>query len=227
MKVLLVDDDVELLDLLTYALRRRGYRVTTAINGQEALDRFEASRPDLILLDGNIPKIDGFEVCRRIRLDGNTPIIMLTARGDEEDIVRGLQLGADDYIVKPFSTKELTARMEAVCRRSRSDGYRPPVRKVEIGNITIDLASHDVKKAERTIHLTPLEFRLLHVLAANPGQVIPYEQLLQYGWNYPDESSSALLKTHISHLRRKLGLRPPHPLHIKAVYDVGYTLTQG
>ena len=125
MKVLVVDDDVDLLDLMTYALRREGYNVLAAVDGQQALQRWESENPDIVLLDGNLPKIDGFEVCRRIRHESKTPIIMLTARDEEEDILRGLQIGADDYMTKPFSAKQLAARMKAVMRRCQTDPVPP------------------------------------------------------------------------------------------------------
>ncbi|HEU5316492.1 MAG TPA: response regulator transcription factor, partial [Chloroflexota bacterium] len=143
MKVLVVEDDEELLDLLTYALRREGYTVLGAADGQQALDRFEREQPDLVMLDGNLPRMDGFEVCRRIRHEyrSNVPTIMLTGRDKEADVVKGLDMGADDYVVKPFSTKQLTARMRALLRRSRSDKYRAPAAQVEAGDITLDLDS--------------------------------------------------------------------------------------
>src|SRR6266487_1910713 len=137
MKVLVVDDDVDLLDLTTYALRREGYSVFAAVDGQQALHRWESENPDIVLLDVNLPKLNGFEVCRRIRHESETPIIMLTARDEEEDIVRGLQLGADDYVVKPFSAKQLTARMKAVLRRCRTDPYRDAVREVRAGDLVL------------------------------------------------------------------------------------------
>ncbi len=124
MKALIVEDDVDLLDLMTYALRREGYEVVAAVDGKQALARWEAERPDLVLLDASLPGLNGFEVCRRIRQEGQTPIIMLTARNQEEDVVRGFNLGADDYVTKPFSVKQLGVRMKAVLRRSQADPYR-------------------------------------------------------------------------------------------------------
>ena len=226
MKALVVDDDEELLDLMTYALRREGYTVLGAIDGLQAINRWESDKPDIVLLDGNLPKLDGFEVCRRIRHQSPTPVIMLTARDDEADIVRGLQVGADDYVTKPFSTKQLLARMRAVLRRCQPDPTRQPASEVRAGTLVLDLNAHQVRRGETLVQLTPLEFRILYLLAMNEGHVLPYSRLIEYGWGYYDEHTSTLLKTHISHLRAKLGLSATQPGGIKAVLGVGYCLTR-
>jgi len=223
MKVLLVEDDADLLDLLTYALRREGYTVLSAMDGQQALKRWEDDAPDLVLLDANLPKIDGFEVCRRIRHDGTTPIIMLTSRDEEEDVIRAFQLGADDYVNKPFSARQLAARMKAVLRRSQSDPYRQPVREVKIGDVLLDLQSYSVTAGDRQIQLTPLEFRILYLLGVNEGRVIPYSRLVEYAWGY-EGGDSSLLKTHICHIRQKLNLSAGKNGGIRAVPGVGYSL---
>ena len=225
MKVLVVEDDVDLLDLTTYALRREGYTVLAAVDGQQALQRYQAESPDIVLLDANLPKLNGFEVCRRIRHESDTPVIMLTARDEEEDIVRGLQLGADDYVTKPFSTKQLTARMKAVLRRCQADPYRQAVREVRSGDLTLDLQSHAATKGGRVVQLTSLEFKILYLLAMNEGRVIPYSRLVEYAWGY-DGGDANLLKTHICHIRRKLDLPPNHPRGIRAVPGVGYSLAR-
>jgi len=225
-KILLADDDVELVDLMTYALRRAGYSVLGASDGQQALERWEEDRPDMLLLDGNLPRVDGFEVCRRIRHESKVPIIMLTARDEDEDIVRGLDMGADDYVIKPFSTKQLTARMRALLRRTRTDSYRMPATEVVAGDINLDLDSHQVTKAGAVVQLTPLEFRILHLLMMNQGRVIPYSRLIEYGWGYYDENNSSLLKTHVSHLRKKLELGAEGPASIRSVLGVGYSLSR-
>src|ERR1051325_3720413 len=139
MKVLIADDDADLLDLMSYALRRDGYTVLAAIDGKQALHRFETEKPDIVLLDGNLPKVNGFEVCRRLRHDHTTPIIMLTACDEEEDVVRGFELGADDYVTKPFSVKQLTQRMKAVLRRCQADQYGEPMREVRVDDLVLDL----------------------------------------------------------------------------------------
>lgn len=227
MKALIVDDDVDLLDLMTYALRREGYTVLAAIDGQQALDRIEADRPDIVLLDGNLPKINGFEVCRRIRHDSDseTPVIMLTARNDDEDVVRGLNVGADDYVTKPFSVKQLTARMKAVLRRSQQDTYRQAVSELKVGNLKLDLQSHEATMGDEVIQLTPLEFRIIYMLAMNPGRVIPYSRLVEYAWGY-EGGDSNLLKTHICHIRSKLNLPVDGSDGIRAVPGVGYSLAK-
>ncbi len=227
MKALVVDDDVDLLDLLAYALRREGYSVLTAVDGAQALRRWETERPEIILLDGNLPKLDGFEVCRQIRHeDERTPILMLTARDEEEDVLRGLQVGADDYVTKPFSAKQLLERMRALLRRAQAAVYQEPTSRVRVGDLEIDLQSHEVKKGGQGIQLTRLEFRILHMLAMNEGRVVPYSRLIEYVWGYYDEGNSNLLKTHICHVRKKLGLEQSGAGAIKAVLGVGYSLTK-
>jgi DNA-binding response OmpR family regulator len=223
MKVLLVDDDADLLDLTIYALRREGYQVVSASDGPQALSRFESEPSDIVLLDVNLPKLSGFEVCRRIRQQAEVPIIMLTARDEEEDVLRGLRLGADDYVVKPFSPKQLMARMAALLRRARTDRYRQPASELLVGDIAIDLHSHEVKKDGRVVQLTPLEFRILYLLALNEGRVIPHVRLVEYAWGY-DGGDSNLLKTHICHIRKKLGLPAGEPGGIRAIPSVGYSL---
>jgi DNA-binding response OmpR family regulator len=225
-KVLLVDDDAELVDLLRYALRREGYTVLTALDGEQALQRWEAERPDLILLDGILPKVDGFEVCRRVRHASATPIIMLTARDEEADVLRGLQLGADDYVTKPFSARVLAARMRAILGRSNIKKGEPARARLEVGDLTLDLHSHRVTKGGAPVQLTLLEFRILHLLAVNAGRVIPYARLVEHAWGYHDEGTSGLLKTHLSHLRKKLALPAAGPGSVKAVLGVGYSLAR-
>jgi DNA-binding response OmpR family regulator len=223
MKVLVVDDDADLLDLLDYALRREGYTVLTAADGPQALRRYEAERPDLVLLDVNLPKLNGFEVCRRLRHAAATPIILLTARDEEEDILRGLQLGADDYVTKPFSPKQLLARMTTVLRRCQTNRYDQPTREVVCGDLVLELDAQQVTKAGRSVQLTPLEFRILFLLAMNEGRIIPYSRLVEYVWDY-DGGEASQLKTHICHIRQKLGMRPGQPGGIRAVTGVGYGL---
>jgi DNA-binding response OmpR family regulator len=224
MRVLAVDDDVDLLDLTGYALRRDGHVVAAAASGCQALERYQAEQPDLVLLDVNLPDVSGFEVCRQIRELGPTPIIMLTARDDEEDILRGLHLGADDYVVKPFSAKELLARMQAVTRRSNA-GREPEVRsRVDVGDITLDLESYEVTRGDQRIHLTVLEFRLLYILAINAGRVVSYSRLVEYAWGY-DGGDALLLKTHICHIRKKLSLSSDER-GLRAIPSIGYCLAR-
>jgi DNA-binding response OmpR family regulator len=224
MKVLLADDDADLLDLMTYALRREGYTTVAAIDGKQALARFATERPEIVLLDVTMPKVNGFEVCRSIRQEAETPIILLTACDEEADVVRGFQLGADDYVTKPFSVKQLVHRMQAVMRRCRADQYTEPVREVRVGDLVLDQQSYEVTKGATRVQLTPLEFRILYLLAMNPGRVIPYSRLVEYAWGY-DGGDASLIKTHISHIRTKLGLNTAQG-EIKAVAGVGYSLAR-
>lgn len=223
MKVLVVDDDPYLLELLEYTLRREGYTVVTAADGAQALRRFEADQPHIVLLDVNLPKLNGFEVCRRLRQAAATPIILLTARDEEEDVLRGLQLGADDYVTKPYSPKQLVARMRTVLRRCQTDRYDQPAREVVCGDLVLELDSQQVTKAGHAVQLTPLEFRIFFLLAMNAGRVIPYGRLVEYAWGY-DGGDAGQLKTHICHIRQKLGLEPGQPGGIRAVAGVGYSL---
>jgi DNA-binding response OmpR family regulator len=224
-KILVVDDDLDLIDLIGYALRRDGFTVVQAVDGEQALQRWERERPDLVLLDANMPKMNGFEVCRQIRMNATTPVIMLTARDDEEDVLQGLELGADDYVTKPFSAKQLIARIRAVIRRCEGDPYRQPVSELKAGDVVLDLQSHEVRKSGKVVQLTPLEFRLLYMLAMNEGRVIPYDRMVEYAWGY-DGGDSSLLKTHMAHIRSKLGITVSGPGSIRAIPGVGYSLSR-
>lgn len=224
MNVLVVEDDTDHLDLLTYALRREGFTVSAASDGLQGIRKWEAERPDLVLLDSNLPKLSGFEVCRKIRFEARTPVIMVTARDDEEDIMRAFRFGADDYVVKPFSPKQLIARMKAVLSRTNAEPYKQTSNELRLGNIALDLQSHVVLKDGVEIALTRLEFRILSMLAANPGRVVPYSRLVEYAWGY-DGGDSSLLKTHICHIREKLALSAAGSRAIRAVPGVGYSLS--
>lgn len=223
MSVLVVEDDLDLLDLLSYSLRREGYPVISATDGQQALSCWERERPDIVLLDLSIPKIDGLEVCRRIGHESQTAIILLTARDNEADIVRGLDAGADDYVVKPFSAKQLLARIRAVLRRRRAGQYAEPLREIRVGDILLDLQSHEAARGTNRVQLTTLEFRIFSLLAMNAGRVIPYSRLVQYAWGY-DGGDSNLLKTHVCHVRAKLALSAGRNGGIRTVPGVGYSL---
>jgi DNA-binding response OmpR family regulator len=225
MKVLVIDDDVDLIDLLTYVLRRDGYNVLTALDGLRGLQRWENEEPDIVLLDSMLPKLDGLEVCRRIRQESRTPIIILSERVQEEDVVNGLRTGADDYIKKPFSPKELSARMEAVLRRCRTNAVREQVTELRVGNLVLDVQSHTASNAGEPVQLTVLEFRLLYILALNEGSIVPYSRLIEYAWGYYDSSNSNALKTHICHIRRKLNLSPGRRTgSLRVIQGVGYRL---
>jgi len=225
MKALIIDHDHDLLDVMTYALRRDGYEVVTAADGLQALERFRAETPDIVLLEAQLPKLSGFEVCTRLRHLSEVPIIFMTARVQEEDVLRGLRVGADDYVAKPFSLKQLAARMETILRRCRSDQYRHAISEVRAGDIVLSLQTHEVTHTGIVIQLTPLEFRILYLLAMNEGRVIPYARLVEYAWGY-EGGDVSLLKTHICHIRQKLGLPLEGEGSIRCLPTVGYTLVK-
>jgi DNA-binding response OmpR family regulator len=224
MRVLIVDDDSLHVDLTTYALRRQGIQVFAASTGTQALKACEQERPDLVLLDVSLPSVNGFEVCRRIRERSATPIIMLTSHAGEDDVLQGFQAGADDYVTKPFSARQLMARIEAVLRRSRVSSLERSLGQVEVGSLLLDVDRHEVTKDGESVLLTPLEFRILHLLAMNAGRVIPYNRLLEYAWGY-EADDPGLLRSHLYHIRAKLNLPKRGPGSIRSVSGVGYSLS--
>jgi DNA-binding response OmpR family regulator len=224
MKILLVDDDTDLLDVTAYALRREGFHVIVATDGAQALRRWESDDPDLVLLDVGMPRMSGLEVCRKIRQTSTTPVIMLTAASDEEHVVQGFRSGADDYVSKPFSPKQLALRIRAVMRRSAGQPVTESQRILQVGEFTLDLESHQVTRSDEIVQLTPLEFRIFHMLAINVGRVVTFSRLVEFGWGY-DGGEPAMLKTHISHLRKKLKLEPGRPGYIQVLHGVGYLMS--
>ena len=227
MIVLVVDADADLVDLLDYALRRAGHTVLTALDGDRALRCLEVEHPDMVLLDVAVPRVDGFDICRRIRQRARTPVILLAERSAEVDILHGFESGADDYVTKPFSAKQLLARMQAVLRRYQTDPARFISKKICVGELVFDPETRCVIKAGRLSKpVTWLEFSLLYHLALNAGQVVPYSSLIKSAWGYYDEDSATLLKTHVSHLRRKLGLPRQGPCSITAISGMGYRLAE-
>ena len=224
MKVLVVDDDLDLADVVSFTLRRAGYEIVLAYDGQAALNRWQSESPDLIILDINLPKIDGLKVCQQIRQKSDTPIIMLTVRGDDDDIVRGLEIGADDYIVKPFSPRQLIARTEAVLRRAGSTQVASS--PITVGDLTLDPARHEVRINENLLaHLTPLESRLLEILMINPNQVMLPDNLIDQVWG-PAGGDRVMLKQLVYRVRRKIEGDPSNPIYLQTVPGVGYTITK-
>jgi two-component system, OmpR family, response regulator MtrA len=223
--VLMIDDDPDLLDITGYALRREGMAVTGATDGRTGLDRWRAGRPDLVLLDVNLPGTNGYEVCRQLRSEGDTPIIMLTARYEDDDVVRGFRDGADDYVTKPFSLRQLVARIRAVLQRARPGSDAPVASAVRVSDLVLDLRSHEVRKGDRAIRFTPLQFRVLYMLMMNAGHVVSYSRLVEYGWGY-DGGDSLLLKTHVCHIRSKLGVKPEEPCGIRVGHGGGYVINR-
>jgi two-component system response regulator MtrA len=217
-RVLVVDDDTALAEMLGIVLRGEGFEPFFCADGAEALDAFRSSRPDLVLLDLMLPGKDGIEVCRQIRAESGTPIVMLTAKSDTIDIVLGLESGADDYVVKPFKPKELVARVRA--RLRRVDEPAPEV--LEIGDVTIDVAGHSVRRDGQMIGLTPLEFDLLVALARKPWQVFTREVLLEQVWGYRHAADTRLVNVHVQRLRSKIEKDPERPEIVVTVRGVGY-----
>ncbi len=224
MKILVVDDDLELLDLTSYALRREGFNVIAASDGVQAMRRWAADHPDVVVLDATMPKVSGFEVCKQIREKGDTPIIMATALGDEEHVVRGFQFGTDDYVTKPFSHKQLAMRIRAVARRNGQSGFVETVAEMSLGDLVLNRESHEARLKGGEIRFTPTEFRLLYILVANVNRVVPSSRLVDYAWGY-EEGDESLIKTHISHIRKKLRLPESGLGNITVSPQVGYKFT--
>jgi DNA-binding response OmpR family regulator len=219
-KTLIVDDDLSLADVLAFTMRRAGYEVVLAHDGPAALERWREARPDLVILDLNLPKLDGLEVCRRIRSEDDTPVIILSVRGEEDDVVKGLELGADDYVVKPFSPRQLIARAEAVLRRAKAPPLSPA--PLSAAGLTLDPARGEVVRGDSVVaQLTRQECRLLEVLMLNKGQVLAADSLIDGVWG-PGGGDRAMLKQLVYRLRRKLEADPSNPQFVKSVAGVGY-----
>jgi len=223
-KVLVVDDDVKTVELVRLYLDRDGYQVLTAYDGVEALRLARESYPDLIVLDLMLPDIDGLEICRTLRHESDVPIIMLTARTTDQDKLTGLDLGADDYVTKPFSPKELAARVRAVLRRL--PGERGP-EEIRSGELSMNFTEHEAWFAGRPLNLTSVEFKLLGVLAKEPGRVFSRASLIEEALGYDFEGFDRTIDVHILNLRRKLEADPSYPRYIKTVYGVGYKFVGG
>ena len=222
-KVLIVEDEAKIVQLARDYLERGGYGVVTASNGVTALSTFRAERPDLTVLDLGLPEMDGLDVLRSVRRESSAPVIILTARGEESDKVVGLELGADDYMVKPFSPKELVARVRAVLRRT--DGYADAgAEQIRAGDLTLDVPRMRLKVGEQTVEVTPTEFQLLAALARQPGRIFTRAQLLEALHGVAFESYERAIDTHIKNLRRKMEPDPRQPRYILTVYGVGYRL---
>jgi DNA-binding response OmpR family regulator len=221
-RILLVDDEHSVQTLLAYPLRKDGYEVVSARDGREALDRFAEKRFDLVVLDIMLPKLDGIEVCRRLRGRSQVPIIMLTAKGDEVDKVLGLEIGADDYITKPFSVREFRSRVKAALRRSEMAGGRPAQQPIASGELEIDFERRAVSARGEEARLTYVEFELLAALAAAPGRVLTREMLLENVWGDSAYRDPRTIDVHIRHLREKLERDPRRPEYLLTVRGVGY-----
>lgn len=235
--ILVVDDELTVRESLAERLLEEGFVVLTASDGPEALTRFRADKPDLVVLDLMLPGLPGIEVCRAIRRESDAPIVMLTAKDSELDKVLGLELGADDYVTKPFSLRELTARIRAVLRRGEGappDGQRPTPgegtgppegeARVRLGQIEIDLVGHQVLRDGAALAITPRAFELLAFLARHPGQVFTRERLLDDVWGYAYAGETRTVDVHVHWLRAKLEADPSHPRYLQTVRGTGYVL---
>lgn len=217
-RILVVDDDTALAEMIGIVLRTEGFDPAFCADGAAAVDAWRTERPDLVLLDLMLPGVDGIEVCTRIRAESGVPIIMLTARTDTADVVRGLESGADDYIVKPFNPKELVARIRTRLR----PGGQTTSEVLRVGDVTVDVAAHEVRRGDETIALTPLEFELLVALASKPQQVFSREMLLEQVWGYHYKADTRLVNVHVQRLRAKVELDPDNPRIVTTVRGVGY-----
>ena len=227
-RVLVVEDEASFVEALSAGLRREGFAVDIARDGREALDRFEACRPDVVLLDVMLPRLSGLDVCREIRSISNVPIIMVSARGEEIDMVVGLEVGADDYVPKPYRLRELVARIRAVLRRAQVQAISAEVvsadsaRSVEVGDVLIDPQGHEVRVRGEIVRLPLKEFDLLRVLISNAGRVVTRDDLIEQVWGMDYVGDTKTLDAHIRRLRRKVETEPSDPQRIVTVRGVGY-----
>ena len=223
MKILVADDDRDMVDLLTYWLRGHGYDIVRAFDGEQAVARWRESRPDLVILDVEMPKMDGFDVCRKMSSESNALVLFLTCRDHEADEVRALDLGADDYLRKPFAPRQLLARIRALSRRATSAPHINSSSLVAVGPISLDSMRHEATRNGAKVRLTPTESRMLHLLLTHTGQVLTTEVIVERVWGYDDAGDNGLVKTHIRHLRQKIEPEPNMPQFIVTVPGVGYT----
>lgn len=224
-KVLVVDDEAQIVRVLQGYLEKSGFTVLTAYDGLEALRLARQERPDLVILDLMLPGMDGIDVCRTIRQESGVPVIMLTARVEETDRIVGLELGADDYVTKPFSPREVVARVRAVLRRTASPrGGGGEV--LVVGDLRLDAGRHSLLQAGKSIDLTPSEFEILRALMSYPGRVYTREQLLEAAQGVAYEGYERTIDTHIKNLRRKVEQNPSRPVHILTVHGIGYKLQE-
>ena len=221
-KILVVDDDQNICELLRLYLTKEGYQVTLASDGEDALTKYAQAKPDMVLLDVMMPRLDGWEVCRRIRKQGDTPVIMLTAKGETFDKVLGLELGADDYIVKPFDSKEVVARIKAVLRRCAGGSQAAAAEGViEFDNLRLDINSYELRVKGKVVEAPPKELELLNCLASHPNRVYTRDQLLDEVWGFEYYGDSRTIDVHVKRLREKLA-GASDKWELKTVWGVGY-----
>ncbi len=227
-KILLVDDEPNIREVVGLYLRCEGYTVVEATDGDEALELYRRHRPDLVILDLILPKLDGLEVCRRIQSEGRVPLIMLTAKGEEEDRVLGLNAGADDYVVKPFRPRELMARVAALLRRA-DEARAVPVngRALAFDGLRIDPGAREVVVRDAPVTLTAREFDLLYYLVSHPGETFTRDQLMEAVWDHTFAADSSTVTVHVRRLREKLEADPRQPRYLQTVWGVGYQFGGG
>lgn len=225
-KILVVDDDYKTVDLINLYLENEGYQVISAYDGHSALRLARRHRPDLIVLDLMLPHMDGLDICQTLRAETDVPMIMLTARTTEEDKLMGLEIGADDYITKPFSPRELVARIKVVLRRTSSQS-REQVQPKKIGPLVIDYEKYQVTLQDEPVNLTPREFRLISTLASHPGRVFSRQELLEQAFGMDYTGLERTVDVHMMNLRKKIETDPSQPAYIQTVYGIGYKLVEG
>ncbi len=223
-RILVVDDEPHIVELVRYNLAQEGFDVSVAYDGHDAIEKAKKDAPDLVILDLMLPYVDGLEVCRHIRKESSVPILMLTAKHGEQERVVGLELGADDYVTKPFSPRELVARVRAILRRTARETQRPAANPVAVGGLVLDPTTHEVRLRGRLIDLTTKEFDLLQLLLSHPNRVFTRDFLLEHIWGYDYFGSTRTVDMHISRLREKIEDDPNAPTYITTVRGVGYKL---
>ena len=224
-KVLVAEDDPKQAELLRRYLEHEGHAVTVVGDGRDALDEIRRNPPDLLVLDLMMPRVDGLDVCRVLRRESELPVLMLTARSTEDDLLLGLDLGADDYLTKPYSPRELAARVRTLLRRARVAAAESAI--LRVGDLQVDAVRHEVRADGRPVNCTPGEFRLLEVMAAEPGRVFTRDQLLRHLHGFDSYLTVRTVDVHVMNLRRKIEPEPTAPVRLLTVYGVGYKLADG
>lgn len=226
-RILLIEDEAPIAESVAYSLKSEGFTVEIAADGLAGLSSYRAFSPDLIILDLMLPKLNGLDLCRIVRKESNTPIIMLTAKTEEVDRIVGLELGADDYVPKPFSTRELAARVRAVLRRTESLKDEEQRANIKLGGIEMDVARRMVKVEDRPVHLPLKQFELLRVLMMNPGKVLSREELFRKVWDEESTYDTGSLDVHVRWLRERVEADPSNPRYIRTVRGIGYKIVSG
>lgn len=224
--ILVVDDDRKMVDLIRLYLEKDGYRVLVAYDGRRAIEIARNRRPGLIILDLMLPKVDGLDVCRLLRAESNVPIIMLTAKTTEDDKLEGLDIGADDYVTKPFSPRELVARVRAVLRRGMAEEVSGPS-QIQLGNLEVDFVRHEARVEGTSVHLTPKEFTLLEIMIKQPGRVYSRLELLELAFGFDYQGFERTVDVHVMNLRKKIEPDPTQPRYVHTVYGIGYKFEDG